>query len=101
MNDGGMRQTRSRSCRLSAVDRMIDGVVHLIAHKLNLTRCSELVQTVQFRIANRCASRIVRTVDQNQLGIPIHQLLDFLEIDTEIVLLPESVVASLNPKRFG
>jgi len=84
MDDGRMRQAGSRSCRLSMIDR----VVHLIANKLNFTRRCELVQAVQFRIANRCASGIVGTVNQNQLGISIRQLLDLLEIDTEVVLLP-------------
>jgi len=59
------------------------------------------VQAVQFRIANRCAGGIVGTVNQNQLGISIRQLLDRLEIDTEVVLLPNSVVASLERKGFG
>src|ERR1700692_381524 len=97
MDDCRMRQTGGRSCRLSMIDRVVD----LIADKLNLTRCCELVQAVQFRIANRGASGIVGTVDQNQLGISIHQLLDLAEIDTEVVLLPNSIVASLDPKRFG
>ena len=97
MDDGRMRQTRSRSCRLSVIDRMVD----LIADQLNFTRRGELVQAVQFRIADRCASGIVGTVDQNQLGISIHQLLDLVEIDTEIVLLPNTVVANLDPKGFG
>src|SRR5271169_6665413 len=97
MDDGGMRQTGSRSGRLS----MIDGVEHLIANELNFARRRELVQAVQFRIANRGASRVVGTVEQNQLGISIHQLLDLVKIDTEVVLLPKSVVASLDPKGFG
>src|ERR1700685_2185934 len=97
MDDGRMRQTGSRSGRRSMIDR----VVHLIADKLNFTRERELVQPVEFRIADGCASRIVGTVDQNQLGISIHQSLDFLEIDTEFVLLPNRVVASLDAEGFG
>src|SRR5260370_41996161 len=59
------------------------------------------MQVVQFRIANGCASGIVRTVNQDKLGISIHQLLDLLEIDTEVVLPANGVVANLDAKRFG
>src|ERR1700730_1606497 len=92
-----MRQTGGRSCHRS----MIDGVVDLIANQLDFARCCELVQAVQFSIADRCAGGIVGTVDQNQLGISIDQLLDLIEIDTETVLLSKSVVASLDEKGFG
>lgn len=101
MDNGRMRQTGSRSGRLSAIHRMIDRVVNLIANQLNSTRCRELVQVVEFRIADRGASRIVRTVHQNQLGISIHQLFDLLEIDMEAVLLANRVVANPDPKRLG
>src|SRR5271156_762062 len=101
MDDGRMRQAGSRSGRLSLIEGMIDRVVHLIADKLNSTGRCELVQIVQFGIGNRCAGGIVGTVDQDQLGISIRQSLDLIEIETEVVLLPNRVVASLDPERFG
>src|SRR4029077_8144917 len=58
-------------------------------------------QAVQFRIADRGASRTVRTVQQDQLGISIRQLLDLVEVDAEAVLLANSIVANLHAKRFG
>src|ERR1700756_2150365 len=97
MDDGGMRQTCGRSSRLSMVDR----VENLVADKLNFTRGGEVVQAVEFRIANRAASGIVRAVNQNQFGISIHQLLDLIEIDTEVVFLAKGVVANLDAKGFG
>src|SRR5260370_41530721 len=101
MDDGGMWQTGSRSGRLAAVAGMIDRVVDLIADQLNSVRRCELVQAVQLRIAERGASGTVGTVHQNQLGVSIRQLFDLLEIHTEVILLPKSVVPSLDPKRFG
>src|SRR5579859_5035048 len=97
MDDGGVRQTCGRSSRLSMVDRVED----LVADKLNFTRGGEVVQAVEFRIANRAASGIVRTVNQNQFGISIHKLLDLIEIDTEVVFLSKCVIANLYPKGFG
>jgi hypothetical protein len=61
MDDSGMGQTGSRFRRVAMVDRVVD----LIADKLNFARRCELVQAVQFRVTNRGAGRIVRTVDQD------------------------------------
>src|SRR4029077_17987357 len=97
MDDGGIGQTGSRSCRLAMINR----VVHLIADQLNLARRGEVVQAVEFRIANRCARGVVRTVHQNTLCISFRQSLDLVEIETKPVLLPKTVVASLDPQRFG
>src|SRR5579862_6198700 len=101
MDDRGIRQTGSRFCRLSAVYRVIDRVVDLIADELNSARRSELVQTVQFGIADRSTGRIVRTVNQDQLGISIRQALDLVHIDAETFLSADGVVANLDSKGFG
>src|SRR5579862_8067800 len=96
MNDRGLRKTRSRFCFASVINRMVD----LIAHKLNSTRSCELVQAVQFRIANGGAGGIVRAVHQNQLCISVRKFLDLFDIDTESVLLTNGVVARLKSKRL-
>src|SRR5271156_698126 len=96
-----MGQAGSRSHSLSAAARMINRVVNLIANQLNITRRGELVQIVQLGITDGRSRRIMRTINQHQLSISIHQPLDLIKIDAEIVILANLVVASLDSKRFG
>ena len=97
MDDGRVGQAGSGFCRVA----VIDGVVDLVADEVDSARRGEVVQVVQLRIGDRGTGGIVGTVNQNQLGIPIREVLDFVEIDAEVVLLANRVEASLEPKRLG
>src|ERR1700722_17102462 len=94
---GCLRQSRCRFCLSSVVNR----VIHLVTHKLDSTRRSELVQPFHLRIAHRRACWMMRAVHHDQVRPRIRELHDLFDVDAEVVFPAYPVKAGFNPERLG
>src|SRR5215471_9749286 len=75
-------------------------MVDLVAYQLDSTLTGEGVQGFHFAIGDGCAGRMMRAVDQNELGIGVGQALDFIGIDAKTVVAAYVVEASFKTERF-
>src|SRR5580704_3304480 len=80
---------------------MVDRVVDLVADQLDSTVGGEGVQQFHVAVADGGAGGIVRTVDQDEFGTRVGEMLDFVDIDLEAVLAAHAVVADFETERFG
>src|SRR5260370_37456466 len=79
---------------------VIDGMINLIRDKHNLPFRAEIMQALHLCIAQNRASGVVRRIDEQQSRVAIGEPANLMEIDIELTLRSQRVVANRNPQRL-